>query len=134
MININKRIQVKLITVINSSLQKGTSAVFLLLRITLIQRGFPFNSSGMCIPVEKCLYTKGKNKWICMSECVYTKQNVKLKIIFRFKSGDLSAKRISHFLFLLLRFPHILAPSMSFSSFFVIKGGEQQFHLPVCVR
>lgn len=133
MINISKRIQVKLITVINSSVQKGTFAGFFLLRITLIQRGFPFDSSGMCIPVEKHLYTKGKNKWICMSECVYTKQNVKSKIIFRFKSGDLSAKRISHFLFLLLRFPH--SPALSiFSSFFVIKDGEQHFHLPVCVR
>lgn len=134
MININKRIQVKLITVISSSLQKGTFAGFLLLRITLIQRGFPFDSSGMCIPVENHLYAKGKNKWICMSECVYTKQNVKLKIIFRFKSGDLSAKRISHFLFLLLRFPHSPVLSMFFSSSFVVKGGEQQFHLPVYVR
>lgn len=69
-----------------------------------------------------------------MSECVYTKQNVKSKIIFRFKSGDLSAKRISHFLFLLLRLPHSPALSMFFSSFFVIKDGEQHFHLPGCVR
>jgi len=62
-----------------------------------------------------------------MSQCVYTNKNVKLKIIFRFKSGDPSAKKISHFLFLLLRFPHSPALNMFFSSFFVIKGVEQQF-------
>lgn len=65
-----------------------------------------------------------------MSECVCTKQNVKLKITVRFKSGDPSAKRISHFL-VLLRFLHSPPQSMLFNSFFVIKVGEQQFHLPM---
>lgn len=100
----------------------------------LFQRGFPFDSSGMCVPVEKHLYTKGINKWICISECLYTKQNMKLKIIFRFKIAHLSARRTGHFLFLLLRFPHGPALTMFFGSFFfVIKETEWQFHLPVCV-
>lgn len=59
----------------------------------LVQRGFPSDSSGMCIPMEKHLYMKTKHKRIWLSEFVYTKQIVKWKIIFGSKSGDLSAQK-----------------------------------------
>lgn len=56
-----------------------------------------------------------------MSVCMHTKQNVKLKIIFGFKSRYLSANRISHFLFLHLRLPHSPALTVFFSSLLSLK-------------
>lgn len=121
MININKRIQVKEITVINSSLQKGTFAGFLLLRIMLVQRGFPSDSSGMCVPVEKYLYTKRKTQ-VVLPVWVYTQSKMwSWRLFLDPRVGIQVPRRISHCLFLLLRVPHTPLLVCSSGDFFSLK-------------
>lgn len=134
MINTNKRIRVKLITVINSSLQKGTFAGFLLLRITLIQR-FSFWLLRNVYSCGKTPLCQGKttNGFACLSVCKQSKMWNR-GLFLDSREEIWVPEEFILFCFLILRLPNSPTLSLFFSSFLAVKGREQQFHLSACAR